>query len=185
MEGETPRRCHGGRARTLLCIRGKAVRVVKMADREKLLLKKYGNRRLYDTGRSAYVTLSQVADIIKQGVDVEVIDAKTQEDMTAFILTQIVLEQARRKNALLPVELLHLIIRYGEDLLQEFFQKYLEQTIHGYIQFKKAMDEQFSKWVDMQLNYSDMAHKTLSGFTRFQNLFGPPPDSPGKKNDKE
>jgi len=102
-----------------------------MADREKLRLKKYGNRRLYDTARSTYVTLNQVADIIKQGTDVEVVDAKTQEDVTAFILTQIVLEQARRKNALLPVELLHLIIRYGENLLQEFFQKYLEQTING------------------------------------------------------
>jgi len=155
-----------------------------MADREKLLLKKYGNRRLYDTNRSTYITLSQVADIIKQGVDVQVVDAKTQEDVTAFILTQIVLEQARKKNALLPAELLHLIIRYGEDLLQEFFQKYLEQTIHGYIQFKKAMDEQFSKWIDMQLNYSDMAHKTLSGLTRFPNIFSPPPGSPGTKKDK-
>ncbi|HQM21744.1 MAG TPA: polyhydroxyalkanoate synthesis regulator DNA-binding domain-containing protein, partial [Deltaproteobacteria bacterium] len=142
-----------------------------MADREKLRLKKYGNRRLYDTARSTYVTLNQVADIIKQGTDVEVVDAKTQEDVTAFILTQIVLEQARRKNALLPVELLHLIIRYGENLLQEFFQKYLEQTINGYLQFKRSMDEQFSKWIDMQLNYSDMAQKTFSGLTQLQNIF--------------
>ena len=156
-----------------------------MADREKVLLKKYGNRRLYDTARSTYVTLNQVADIIKQGMDVEVIDAKTQEDVTSFILTQIVLEQARRKNALLPVELLHLIIRYGENLLQEFFQKYLEQTIRGYLQFKKAMDEQFSKWIDMQLNYSDMAQKTLSGLTQFQSLFGQPPRPPGEKKDAD
>ncbi|HOD70369.1 MAG TPA: polyhydroxyalkanoate synthesis regulator DNA-binding domain-containing protein [Deltaproteobacteria bacterium] len=156
-----------------------------MADREKLRLKKYGNRRLYDTARSTYVTLNQVADIIKQGTDVEVVDAKTQEDVTAFILTQIVLEQARRKNALLPVELLHLIIRYGENLLQEFFQKYLEQTINGYLQFKRSMDEQFSKWIDMQLNYSDMAQKTFSGLTQLQNIFGRSRQTPGSKNDKD
>lgn len=156
-----------------------------MADRGKLLLKKYGNRRLYDTARSTYVTLSQVADIIKQGTDVEVVDAKTQEDVTAFILTQIVLEQARGKNALLPVDLLHLIIRYGENLLQEFFQKYLEQTIKGYLQFKKTVDKQFSKWIDMQLNYSDMAQKTLSGLTPFQSLFDPHQKPPGAKNDKD
>ncbi|HNU74823.1 MAG TPA: polyhydroxyalkanoate synthesis regulator DNA-binding domain-containing protein [Deltaproteobacteria bacterium] len=156
-----------------------------MADREKLRLKKYGNRRLYDTARSTYVTLNQVADIIKQGTDVEVVDAKTQEDVTAFILTQIVLEQARRKNALLPVELLHLIIRYGENLLQEFFQKYLEQTINGYLQFKRSMDEQFSKWIDMQLNYSDMAQKTFSGLTQLQNIFNRPRQTPGSKNDKD
>lgn len=156
-----------------------------MADREKLRLKKYGNRRLYDTARSTYVTLNQVADIIKQGTDVEVVDARTQEDVTAFILTQIVLEQARRKNALLPVELLHLIIRYGENLLQEFFQKYLEQTINGYLQFKRSMDEQFSKWIDMQLNYSDMAQKTFSGLTQLQNIFNRPRQTPGSKNDKD
>ena len=156
-----------------------------MADREKLRLKKYGNRRLYDTARSTYVTLNQVADIIKQGTDVEVVDAKTQEDVTAFILTQIVLEQARRKHALLPVELLHLIIRYGENLLQEFFQKYLEQTINGYLQFKRSMDEQFSKWIDMQLNYSDMAQKTFSGLTQLQNIFNRPRQTPGSKNDKD
>jgi polyhydroxyalkanoate synthesis regulator protein len=116
---------------------------------------------------------------------VEVVDAKTQEDVTAFILTQIVLEQARRKNALLPVELLHLIIRYGENLLQEFFQKYLEQTINGYLQFKRSMDEQFSKWIDMQLNYSDMAQKTFSGLTQLQNIFNRPRQTPGSKNDKD
>ena len=80
-----------------------------MPEPDKIILKKYSNRRLYDTVKSAYVTLSEVSDMIKQGQWVEVTDAKTGEDVTAFTLTQIVMEEAKKKNALLPVPLLHLL----------------------------------------------------------------------------
>lgn len=154
--------------------------------REKIILKKYSNRRLYDTNKSAYVTLNQVADMIKTGDEVEVHDAKTQEDVTAFILTQIILEEARKKNALLPTELLHLIIRYGENVLQEFFNKYLQQIIANYLEFKKAVDEQFGKWLDIGIDYSDMTQKTLTGLTplnSFFNQFAKKPADPDKKED--
>lgn len=155
--------------------------------REKIILKKYSNRRLYDTNSSTYVTLNQVADMIRAGDEVEVHDAKTNEDVTAFILTQIILEEARKKNALLPTELLHLIIRYGENVLQEFFNKYLQQIITNYLEFKKAVDEQFSKWLDMGIDYSDMAQKTLTGlppFNSFFNQFAKKPADPDKKEEK-
>ena len=100
---------------------------------ERVLLKKYANRRLYDTEKSAYITLSQVSDIIREGRQVQVVDAKTEEDVTAFILTQIIVEEARKNNSLLPVTLLHLIIQYGETVLSEFFDKYLELTIRNYL----------------------------------------------------
>ncbi|MBN1834065.1 MAG: polyhydroxyalkanoate synthesis regulator DNA-binding domain-containing protein [Deltaproteobacteria bacterium] len=151
---------------------------------EKIMYKKYGNRRLYDTKKSAYVTLSQVADMIKAGHEAEVIDAKTKEDVTAFILTQIILEEAKKKNALLPVPLLHLIIRYGENVLQEFFNKYLQQIIQNYLEFKKAFDEQFGKWLNMSTDYSEMAQKTLadlSPFHSFFNQFAKKPKEPEKK----
>ena len=89
-----------------------------------VVLKKYANRRLYDTEKSTYVTLKQVADYIHDGRQVRILDAKSEEDVTAFILTQIVLEEAKNKNALLPAPLLHIIIRYGDNLLGEFFEKY-------------------------------------------------------------
>lgn len=63
---------------------------------DKLIIKKYNNRRLYDTEKNSYVTLSQVSDVIKQGRQVEVVDAKTKEDVTAFILTQVLLEEAKK-----------------------------------------------------------------------------------------
>ena len=72
---------------------------------EKIILKKYANRRLYDTDKSKYVTLNEVAERIRNGQQVEVVDAKTKADVTASILTQIVLEEAKKENVLLPVPL--------------------------------------------------------------------------------
>jgi polyhydroxyalkanoate synthesis repressor PhaR len=140
---------------------------------EKVLLKKYTNRRLYDAERSIHVTLNQVAEIIKEGRQVEVTDAKTKEDVTAFILTQIVLEEAKKRGALLPVPLLHLIIQYGDNVLEEFFQKYLEQTIQNYLKYKCAVDEQFRKWLEVGMDFSEMAQKTMTNLTPFQLLFHP------------
>jgi len=142
----------------------------KMA--EKVLLKKYANRRLYDTEKSSYVTLDQVAEMVRHGRQVEVVDAKTEEDVTGFILTQIVLEEARKKNVLLPVSLLHLFIQYGQNVLEEFFEKYLEQTINGYITYKSTVDEQFKKWLDLGMDISGTTQKMMTGMTPFQTFFG-------------
>lgn len=119
-----------------------------------ILLKKYANRRLYDTARSAYVTLDEVAQMIKAGQIVKAEDAKTGEDVTAFVLTQIVLEKARQKNILLPPPLLHLIIRHGDNLLLEFFDKYLEQAMKNYMTYKNQVDEQFRRWMEFGQNFA-------------------------------
>lgn len=120
-----------------------------MPTPDKITLKKYSNRRLYDTVKSAYVTLNDVSDMIKRGQWVEVTDVKTGEDVTAFTLTQIIMEEAKRNNALLPVPLLHLIIRYGETLLVDFFGKHLEKMVKSYLTYKQIADEQFNKWLDI------------------------------------
>ncbi len=138
---------------------------------EKLLLKKYANRRLYDTEKSEYVSLNQVAEMIKRGRQVAVIDAKTKEDVTSIILTQVVLEEARKKSFLLPAPLLHLMIQYGENVLAEFFEKYLQQTVKGYLAYKRTADDEFSKWLDLGLDLSDMAQKTMTDMTPFKAFF--------------
>lgn len=134
-------------------------------------LKKYANRRLYDMEKSEYVTLNQVADLIRKGRQVEIVDAKTKEDVTAFILTQIILEEAKSNNFLLPVPVLHLIIQYGDNILGEFFEKYLQQMIQTYLAHKQAMDENFKKWLEMGLDYSTIAQKTMTGLTPFKSFF--------------
>jgi polyhydroxyalkanoate synthesis repressor PhaR len=147
----------------------------------KLLLKKYPNRRLYDTERSAYVTLAQLAEMVKQGRQVEVRDAETKEDVTAFILTQIILEEARKKTFLLPVSFLYLVIRYGENVLSEFFEKYLEQTLKNYLAYKSAMDEQFRKWLELGKDFSAMSG--LTPFNAFLDLFSGKKEPEEKKED--
>ncbi len=154
-----------------------------MTDR--IVLKKYANRRLYDTHKSAYVTLAEVADSTRQGKSISAFDAKTKEDVTAFVLTQIVLEEAKNKNALLPVPLLHIIIRYGENVLQDFFNNYLEQTINAYLTYKRQADEQFQKWLDVGMDISGMARESISRLNPFQTIFdqyrGTKPPSDGKE----
>ena len=140
---------------------------------EPVLLKKYANRRLYDTRSSQYVTLAEVADLIRGGQEIKVVDAKTKEDVTAFILTQIILESAKQRNILLPVPLLHLIIQYGETVLEEFFDKYLEQTLRNFLEHKSAADDQFKQWLEMGAELTSMAQKTLSDLEPFKNIFDP------------
>jgi polyhydroxyalkanoate synthesis repressor PhaR len=129
---------------------------------EILLLKKYSNRRLYDTEKSAYVTLDHVMQVIRQGRRVAVVDATSGEDVTAFILTQIILEESRKKNSLLPVSLLHLIVQYGENILSEFFEKYLEQTIKNYLSYKDMADNQFRKLLDLGMDLSTLTKQSMT-----------------------
>ena len=132
---------------------------------EKVVLKKYANRRLYDTDKSVFVSLSQVADLVKEGREIEIRDDKTGEDVTAFILTQIVLEEVKKKTLLLPVSLLSLLIRYGDTVLSEFFDKYLEQTLRNYLAYKSAMDTQFQKWLELGQDFSNLTQKAMTGLT--------------------
>lgn len=153
---------------------------------QRVLFKKYANRRLYDTERSVYVTLNDIADLIREGRHVYVIDAKTEEDVTAFTLTQIILEESRKKNALLPISLLHLIIQFGDNLLVEFFEKYLYQTIKNYLAYKTALDQQFKNWLDLGMNLTEMTPKHMTDFNAINAFFDmfPYTDDHEKKNSK-
>ncbi|MDD3249009.1 MAG: transcriptional regulator [Smithella sp.] len=153
-------------------------------DQNTLNLKKYTNRRLYDTEKSIYVTLDYVTDAIRQGRQIRVTDAKTGEDVTPAILTQIVMEEARKKKFLLPPPLLYLIIQHGENVLADFFEKYLEQTIRNYLLFRGMADDQFKKWLDFGENYTRMNPQDMAGLSPFRSLLNLFPAS-GQKNQKE
>jgi len=150
-----------------------------------IVLKKYANRRLYDTQKSAYVTLGDVAEVIREGKTIKAFDAKTKVDVTGFVLTQIILEEAKNNNALLPVPLLHMIIRYGENVLHDFFENYLEQTIDVYVAYKRESDEQFKNWLEVGMDISGMAQQSLTRLNPFQALFdqfrGSKPPSEGEE----
>jgi len=155
---------------------------------EPLVLKKYSNRRLYDTRNSCYVTLEDVSTMIRSGEQVQIHDASTGEDVTTFILTQIVLEAAKRRNSLLPESVLHLIIRYGDNALGEFFEKYFQKTLQNYLETKKAFDQQFGKWLDMGMEMPRRMPEMMSGGSTIEgmiNMFGLPKPSASKKPDSE
>jgi polyhydroxyalkanoate synthesis repressor PhaR len=145
-----------------------------------LIYKKYANRRIYDTHSSRYVTLDALTEKIRSGQEIKVIDAKTKADVTAFILTQIVLEQAKRNNALLPTPVLHMIIRYGDNLLMEFFESYLQQIAGTYIEYKKAIDDQFKRWLDMGFG---MGGPPPADGNPFKTFWGPVAASKKEKGD--
>jgi len=127
----------------------------------KILIKKYPNRRLYDTEKSQYVSLNDVADMVRQDCHVEVMEAKTEEDVTAFVLTQILLEEAKKNNTLLPVPFLHLIIQSGENIVTEIFEKYLQQTVRNYLAYKESVDEHFKSWLELGMDFSAVAKETM------------------------
>ena len=93
-------------------------------DSDEVLIKKYGNRRLYDTRRSGYITLEDLAQIVQGGATVRVVDANSGKDLTRQVLTQVILDQQERLD-MIPVELLHTIIRTQGTLQQGPFSVFL------------------------------------------------------------
>jgi polyhydroxyalkanoate synthesis repressor PhaR len=101
-----------------------------MADQEPIKIKKYANRRLYNTGTSTYVTLEDLAVMVKAGEDFVVEDAKTGEDITRSVLAQIIFEQENKEGqSLLPITFLRQLIRFYGDSMQMLVPRYLEASI--------------------------------------------------------
>lgn len=102
-----------------------------------MLVKKYSNRRLYDTDASRYITIGELTDRIQRGAEAQIVDARTGEDLTQATLTQVIIE-GRRAGHLLPAPLLHQLIRLGDDALAEFFGKYVSFALDVYLQAKQG-----------------------------------------------
>ncbi len=102
-----------------------------------MIVKKYGNRRLYDTDASRYITIGELTDHIQRGAEVTVLDAKTGQDLTQVTLTQVIIE-GRRAGHLLPTPLLHQLIRLGDDALAEFLGRYVTAALEMYLQAKQS-----------------------------------------------
>lgn len=103
-----------------------------------MLVKKYGNRRLYDTEQSRYITLEELAESVRKGQDVRVVDDKTGEDLTTATLAQIIVE-GRGAARLLPAPLLVQLIRMGDDALAEFLGQYVTWALEIYLQTRQGL----------------------------------------------
>lgn len=110
-----------------------------------VVIKKYANRRLYNTATSAYVTLEDLAQMVRDGVDFVVYDAKTNDDLTRQILTQIIFEQENRGEALLPVQFLRQLIGYYGGQMQGVLPSYLEMSLDAFTRQQEEMRGQFHR----------------------------------------
>ncbi|MGE5566394.1 MAG: polyhydroxyalkanoate synthesis repressor PhaR, partial [Parcubacteria group bacterium] len=111
----------------------------------RVVIKKYANRRLYNTASSSYVTLEHLADMVKEGVDFVVYDAKTGEDITRSVLTQIIFEEENRGAGtnLLPIQFLRQLIRFYGDNMQAFLPSYLELSLESFAKQQERLRQQF------------------------------------------
>jgi polyhydroxyalkanoate synthesis repressor PhaR len=135
-------------------------------ERASVLIKKYPNRRLYNTSSRAYVNLSDVAALIRQGQEIQVVDAKTGEDLTRVVLTQIIVEDAKDAPTGLPLGLLRQLIMASDRAGQEFIMWYLKSAFDTY---EKVQDA-----VESRLN--DVRSAALSPLHLMKNLLVPQPD---------
>src|SRR5947207_13475670 len=109
------------------------------------VIKRYSNRKLYDTQESRYVTLEELEELIRAGKEISVVDVSTGEDLTSVTLAQIILENERNRRAALPTAFLHQLIKNGEAW-QEFVQKSLKSSLEGVMTSQREADRVMREW---------------------------------------
>lgn len=130
------------------------------------VIKKYANRRLYDTGRSSYVTLDDLCEMIQEGHDFLVVDAKSGEDITRSVLAQIIVDQESGEENLLPTNFMRTLISFYGDNFKAMVPSYLDQTLSTFVKNQEKLQEQINKSIE------DM--KSMKNINPMENIFTPP-----------
>jgi polyhydroxyalkanoate synthesis repressor PhaR len=156
---------------------------------EPVIIKKYANRRLYNTGTSTYVTLEDLASMVKAGEDFVVYDAKTSEDITRSVLTQIIFEQENKEGQnLLPIAFLRQLIRFYGDSMQMLVPRYLEVSIDNLSREQGKFRDQmaqafgatgFGPLEEMARRNMEMFERAFAMFAPFGRREGQPPPTSG------
>lgn len=146
-----------------------------------IIVKKYANRRLYDTDRSAYITLEHLAAMVRLGTDFMVQDARSGEDITRTVLTQIIVEEESRGDSLLPIPFLRQLISLYGDGVQTVLPDYLEASIASF----RANGDRFREAMEASMvgnPFAEMARRNLELFT---GALPKPPASPARDAEVE
>ena len=144
---------------------------------EPVVIKKYANRRLYNTASSSYVTLEHLSEMVKKNIDFVVYDAKTNEDITRSVLTQIIFEEESQGQSLLPIQFLRQLIGFYGNSMQAFLPSYLELSLASFTQQQERMRTQFSS-LGAPTNmvggaYDEQIRQNLALFDRAMKMFSP------------
>lgn len=145
------------------------------AHPEKIVIKKYANRRLYDTSASAYVTLEHLSELTRQGKEFIVQDAKTGEDLTRAVLAQIIFEQENKKEGVLPVSFLRQLIQFYGDNFQTMLPAYLELSMKTFNQQQEKWREYMNTTVgeDKAKAFEEQVRKNMAMFEDTMKFFTP------------
>ena len=151
----------------------------RKAAPEKVVIQKYANRRLYNKATSTYITLDDLAGMVREGVDFIVYDAKTGEDITRKVLTQIIFEEESRGQNLLPIQFLRQLIRFYGDQMQAFLPSYLELSLDSFIRQQERLRSQLSAMAPAGMpGYEEQIRQNLALFDRAMKMFSPFPVRP-------
>lgn len=140
-----------------------------------IVIKKYANRRLYNTASSSYVTLDDLSQMVKDGSDFVVHDAKSGENITRQVLTQIIFEEEAKGENLLPIDFLRQLIRFYGDSMQSFVPSYLQFSMDHLTREHERLREEMagSAGTEMIKSMEDQAHKNMAMFQDAMQLFNP------------
>ncbi len=139
-----------------------------------VVVKKYANRRLYNTDSSSYITLDNLAGMIRAGRDFVVYDAKTGEDITRGVLTQIIVEEESKGRAMLPTAFLRQIIGFYGDSLQQFVPPYLEQAMTSFAMQQEQMRATMQQTMgNLFPGMQDFGRQNMAMMERAMTLFAP------------
>ena len=141
----------------------------------KVVIKKYANRRLYNTQSSSYVTLEHLSEMVKQGVDFVVYDAKTNDDITRSVLTQIIFEEESQGQSLLPIQFLRQLIGFYGNSMQAFLPSFLELSLASFTQQQERMRQQMTTLGPGGGGnaFEDQIRQNLQLFDRAMKMFSP------------
>lgn len=152
----------------------------KAADDHTLVIKRYGNRRLYNTETGSYVNYQDLVKLIRDGHDIQVIDSTTKADVTKSVLIQVILEEEKNDRSLLPTSFLYQLLRSREEAAQDFFKNYLATSFAAYMRTKEEFDKRFRGWLEMGASAPQLWEKFLPGAEMMKDLWGI-----GKKREEE
>ena len=141
-------------------------------DSKKIVIKKYANRRLYNTAKSSYVTLDDLSKMVREGEDFGVYDAKTGEDITRSVLTQIIVEEEAKEQNMLPTNFLRELIRLYGDPLQGVVPGYLDAAMEAFNRNQDQMRKAFGAGAALG-NFEQMARANMDFFEKSMRMFSP------------
>jgi polyhydroxyalkanoate synthesis repressor PhaR len=151
---------------------------------KRLEIKKYPNRRYYDATHSRHLTLDEIRQMIQEGYDLRVVDAKTSSDITAQVLTQIILELDPRKVDSLPVPLLVRIIRMNDQLVKDFIEKYFNQALKSFLDYQQQVEEQIRRTHGLPSVFPSVSAWTKAMLEPFATAFSKlPTDPPNERSE--